>query len=114
MSFMKPVIYKGEFYLVETTHGTEFIPLDVIGDFVGAPALGETLDRDDGTNERWSWIIKTMRDYIEGNRIESVERSEGFYGRYSAPGYTDCTDWHWGASESEVRDELTNMYGDET
>jgi hypothetical protein len=112
MGFMRPVIYQGDYFLIETTHGTEFIPGDVLGEFPGAPEIGQTLDRDDDTNERWSWIIKAVRDYIEGNHIESIERRTGYYGRYSAPGYTDCTDWHWGDSEASVLVELNDMYGD--
>lgn len=115
MSFMRPFVYKGDYYLVETNHGTEFIPGDVLGDFPGAPELGQTIDRDDddASNERWSWITKAVRDYIEGNSIESIERCEGYYGRYSAPGYTDATDYSWGATEACVLDDLTNMYGEE-
>lgn len=32
--------------------------------------------------------------------------------RYSAPGYMDCTDWHYGKNKRELMRELRDMYGD--
>jgi hypothetical protein len=97
MSFMQPYIYCGPCYIVETSHGTELVPCDVVGD------LGLADDAPE--------LAKALADYVEGT-IESVEYKKVFYGRYSAPGYTDCTDWTWGASAEEVSETLESMYGD--
>lgn len=35
-----------------------------------------------------------------------------YAGRYSAPGYLDCTDWHYGNNKRELMKELRDMYGD--
>ena len=56
---------------VETNCGTEFVPLE---------QLGITLAAD-------------LRDYLEGNRVFSVQQREGYGARLFAPGYLDCTDW---------------------
>lgn len=42
---------------------------------------------------------------------ESVERREGYYARFSAPGYLDCTEWDGPyASEKEALDELAEIH----
>lgn len=33
-----------------------------------------------------------------------------YIGRLSAPGYMDCTDWHYGASYNAVADKLIDYY----
>lgn len=35
-----------------------------------------------------------------------------YAGRYSAPGYMDCTDWHYGKNLRELKRELRDFYGD--
>lgn len=35
-----------------------------------------------------------------------------YAGRYSAPGYMDCTDWAYDTNEARLRRELRSMYGD--
>lgn len=35
-----------------------------------------------------------------------------YAGRYSAPGYMDCTDWNFGTNKRELERELRDMYGD--
>ena len=40
-------------------------------------------------------------------------RSRNWYaGRYSAPGYMDCTDWNYGKNYRKLARELREMYGD--
>ena len=34
-----------------------------------------------------------------------------YAGRYSADGYMDCTDWHYGKNKRELERELRAMYG---
>ena len=36
-----------------------------------------------------------------------------YAGRYSADGYMDCTDWHYGTNKRELERELRDMYGEE-
>lgn len=36
-----------------------------------------------------------------------------YAGRYSMPGYLDCTDWDYGRNLSGLKRELRDMYGDE-
>ena len=39
--------------------------------------------------------------------------SRNYYaGRYSAPGYMDCTDWHYGKNLRQLKRELRDFYGD--
>lgn len=115
MSFMKPVIYQGDYYLVDGDHGTDLIPGDLLGDWL---EIGQTMDAcdDDPADPRyiaWKNLAVAVRHYIGNDEIYSVERCEGFYGRYSAPGYMDATDWHWGATEQEVSAELAELYGEQ-
>lgn len=80
MAFMSPVAEHLTMYRVETNVGTELVPEEVCGAIdLQSPPDGDT----------WRAIL----DYVEGSRIEGVEREEGWYGRLSAPGYLDCTDW---------------------
>lgn len=40
-----------------------------------------------------------------------VSRSRNWYaGRYSAPGYLDCTDWHYSKNERKLIKELKDAY----
>ena len=39
--------------------------------------------------------------------------SKQYAGRYSAPGYLDCTDFHFRSNRRELVRELRDMYGDE-
>jgi hypothetical protein len=91
MSFMQPVTYHGRYRLFETTAGTELIPADVC-------------DSDDP---------KDYADCLEGKfkDDELPEAVEGYYGRYSAPGYMDCTSWHRADSEEALLEELNELYG---
>ena len=36
-----------------------------------------------------------------------------YAGRYSAPGYMDCTDWQYNANLRELKRELRALYGEE-
>lgn len=36
-----------------------------------------------------------------------------YAGRYSAPGYMDCTDWHYDANKRRLARTLRDMYGDD-
>ena len=73
MGFMqRQVTEKQLWWEVETTHGTEWLPVELIGK--------EPADSD------------AFADYCEGD-VLSWEQREGFGARLSAPGYLDCTEW---------------------
>ena len=84
MSFMKPQVYQGEFWKVETSGGTYFFPTDIIGE-------------DD------------LKDCVE-NEIIETEVIVGYGARLSAPGYMDCTDWTVHETEEEAKEYLKDMY----
>jgi hypothetical protein len=76
--FMEPQAVQMKMLHVETTIGTELVPSDLVHP---TPTVGE------------------LRDYCEGEvRVfhtgdVDCERHEGWYTRFSAPGYMDCTPW---------------------
>ena len=79
MAFMRPVAERFAAYHVETSHGTEIVPEDACGS-INASNLG---DND----------LESLYQYLEGDKIEGVERKEGWYASLSAPGYMDHTEW---------------------
>lgn len=97
MAFMKPEIYKGLYFAIETTCGTEIVPADVIGRTVGTH-------------------VEAFANYLEGAPLDSEECAEcreGWLARMSAPGYMDCTAWGAYASKEAAERALSEMYGDE-
>lgn len=95
--FMKPQVYKGQYFAVETTEGTEFVPSDVIGRTVGTAA-------------------EAFENYVKGNiedPDECIECKSGWLARMNAPGYLDCTEWCAYDSETEAWEELLKAYGDD-
>ena len=93
MSFMeKQVTEKKLWWIVETTQGTECLPVDLIGK---EPADSEA-----------------FRDYCEGD-VQSWEQREGFGARLSAPGYLDCTPWSVFDTQEEAEKYLDETYGDD-
>lgn len=92
MSFMKPEVFEGEYYRVETSEGTWIVPADDAGD------VGTYGD---------------LRDYVQGDIEEpdAVATPEsGWLCRLSAPGYLDCTEWDAFGTEQEAREHLLDMY----
>lgn len=50
--------------------------------------------------------------YIDsGSTIESVTVVRGYFGRYSAPGYLDCTEWEYDTNLRRLKKTLREMYG---
>lgn len=97
MSFMKPQIYQGRYFQVNTSAGLETVPCDVVG--------SRGLARPDD-----------MLAFLEGvpdDPSETIQSEYGWIARMSAPGYMDCTDWTahktWGAASRY----LSDTYGDE-
>ncbi len=106
-SFMKPEVYKGAAWMVETMNGTECIPDDLVSleEFVG--------DEDSEAYSQWLAVaIAKLTDYCEGAiiEVENAPRS-GWLGRMSAPGYSDCTEWCLHETEQSAIDDLRSTFG---
>ena len=83
---------------VETDCGTEFVPIE---------QLGITLPG------RLADCVDILRDYLEGNRVFSIEERVGYGARLSMPGYLDCTEWAVFDTEQEAKAYLEEMYVDD-
>jgi hypothetical protein len=93
MGFMqKQITVKQSWWQVETSHGTEIVPTDLVS---SEPADSSAFE-----------------DYCEGE-VKSWELIQGFGARLSAPGYMDCTVWAVFDTEAEANDYLDEMYGDD-
>jgi len=102
MSFMQPQVYFDYAYVVETSHGTEVLPVDVVGN------LGDV-----GATPRQT-IERKLCDYLEpGAKVYSVELKGGFLARMSAPGYMDCTPWELHDTAAEAEASLRENYMDD-
>ena len=97
MSFMKPDIYTGTYYIVETRDGTDYLPEDVTGPL---SLLAE--DREE--------TLAAVRDYCDGEPVD-IDASSGVLARLSAPGYMDCTAWTPYATVEEAEAGLAEDYG---
>lgn len=121
--FMQPVIEEYDYYEVETDNGTEIIPADMVGNLEGLSKPGDELraydevkvcptDHDiESLTPRWTAALRALKDYVEGDDIQSIEFKHGFLARLSASGYMDCTDWSAHGTEQEAKDYLINTYG---
>lgn len=96
--FMKPEVYKGKYFEVETNVGTEIVPAEVLDRGVTAV------------------FVEDLYDYLEGDPNDPNElcaAKDGWLARLQAPGYLDCTSWSAHKTEKEALDYLEEMYGDE-
>lgn len=77
MSFMHPQVYEDDYFEIDTTHGTEIVPGDLIG-------------RTCATH------VEAFLNYLSGTPIdcdEEIPVKRGWLARMHAPGYLDCTEW---------------------
>lgn len=88
MPHMMPDIGHFSVYQVETTCGTECVPVDVVG------------------------RASNLQYYVEGKLLDvEPELVTGWFARLSAPGYLDCTEWSGPYStEQEARDYITDQF----
>ena len=91
--FMKPVIYYGRFFEVETSYGTEFIDQDLIG---------KTMRPTE----------KQLGEYCNGERPEFVQVVDGYGFYLSAPGYMDRTELSVCETKQQAIDSLYALIGD--
>ncbi len=85
MAFMQPVAEYFTMYHVDTNHGTEYVPQELV-----SLDLDASLDDITEANEA---ILKALEPYIEGSEVYEIAEFTGWYARLSAPGYLDCTEW---------------------
>jgi hypothetical protein len=103
MSFMqKQITDKQRWLQVETTIGTEWLPVNLVGDLPGSQFLDHEVQDTDCAD---------IQAYCEGT-IESWENIEGYGARLSAPGYLDCTEWTVFDSVEKAETYLEEMYGE--
>lgn len=105
---MKKQSYTGTYYAIETENGTQFMPEDVCGELKGMESgvMYEPVeDEREGTEfDTWQEWETQVRDYLDGNKIRSIEKCKGKLYRLSAPGYLDCTEWTTDANGPEFDD----------
>lgn len=98
MAHMQPQVYRDFYVSIETTAGTEIIPLEVYG------RISDVRPYDD------------LIPYLEGDPLdteEPPEEHEGWLARMSAPGYLDCTAWSAHSTEARAFAHLSDTYGGE-
>lgn len=81
--------------------------------FIYGPMDGVEVTLRDGSSfvfPNFAW--EDVRETYDPRDVTEVG-IRGFFGRYSAPGYLDCTEWDFDASESKLLARLNEMYGDE-
>lgn len=86
MSHMQPETYKGDYWVVETTAGTEIIPC----------AVESNPDN--------------LAMFLEGDQQAPATKHHGWLARLTAPGYLDCTTWITETTEEGARAELARTY----
>lgn len=96
MSHMLPDIQFGLFDIIETKNGTEIVP-------AGTYSEAEILKLIDNPN---------IHELLIATHNGSYNQVEGWFVRFSAPGYMDCTDWN-GPYDSDLHAirELDEQYG---
>lgn len=87
--FMQPETVYGTFYaLIVDSNDAEMIPEDIL------------------------WV--TLRELVETSVSIEIVKWTGWFGRMSAPGYTDCTEWGGPyETQEEALNELSELYGDD-
>lgn len=93
---------------VETTQGTEFLPVADLGLWV----RDSEADVQPLTDQERETYKKQIWQYTEGEPQE-WETVQGYGARLSAPGYLDCTEWTVFETPEEAEAYLAEMYDDE-
>lgn len=83
---------------IESMSGTYFVP-----SFVESTAVELN---EQATTERLS-------QYVPSGEVLSYEVVKGYFGRYSASGFLDCTDWSFSPNRRKLEKELRDMYGND-
>jgi len=106
MGFMEldiPSLTKARHVVVDTQDGTYIVP----NHLVNTDVLKALVDL--GGVDRFHFLFdefaRLLQDYVEpkADRWNAIDVTKpGYVGRYSAPGYMDCTDWHFSTSLKEL------------
>lgn len=99
MPFMLPRIELADWYEIDTTAGTDWLPADL---------LPSTM-LDGETSDDPAFLAK-FSDYCEGTPQLVTMRRHWYGARLSAPGYLDCTEWSVFASMQEARAFLRDFH----
>lgn len=111
MGFMEEqVTRKMDWIEIDGTHGTTWVPAE---DF---PMLKNAVMMMQDTAEPSEASLDLADEVYEGGKesIQSLQITNGFGARLSAPGYMDCTEWSVFDTAKEAEEYLKEMYGDES
>ena len=104
MSFMQLQVYKkGRLYCADCAK-------------CGATMYAHEWITDDFNGDRDAMQAGTARCPECGGHADAdtfTDCGRQYAGRYSAPGYMDCTDWSFGTNRRNLERELRNMYDGE-
>jgi len=100
------------------------VKADMMEKFVYGPMDGAEVEQANGESFTLPWFPEDQKKFgdISVEAIASmtgedpsdlvkVTKVNGFFGRYSAPGYMDATDWVFGKTQEECEAELEANYG---
>lgn len=121
MGFMKPYTYVGDLICYEDEDGVEsFVDVDWLKDRTAADELREAqgmmLDADGEFSLK---AQASLREIFNGwgainERMPTMTLKPGkHYGRLTADGYMDCTEWYVNDSDEELWDELIAAHGED-
>lgn len=102
-SAMKPEVYEGYAFEVETLVGTECVPLLSVF-YKHEP------------EDPLAFPAETFTDYLEGepcDLAEYIDAEQGWLARIHLPGYSDSTPWALYQTAEEAVEDLIEMYGEE-
>lgn len=105
---VKQITNKQIGWAVDTQCGTFFVP----GHVQPVPAWLRTDEEiHDNDWEVFKIVCDLVRDYVpvDMNMVIYIEAVRGYFGRWSAPGYTDATEWVYGSTKRDVAQQL-NQY----
>ena len=88
---------------VETTNGTEYLPVDLVGDLPDSQFLDGGITEDNSAD---------VQAYCDGT-VQSWKNIKGYGARLSAPGYMDCTEWAVFDTPDKAEQYLQEMYHDD-
>lgn len=102
----KEITDKQKWYEIDGPQGREFVPADLVG------TEDEELNRFI-EGEMKGPVPEALAQYCENTEAWTIERTEGYGARMSAPGYLDCTDWSVFDTPEKAEKHLDEMYGDD-
>lgn len=121
--FMKPQTYIGDLIFYVNEDGDEVM---VSTEWLKSPLLRDALLAGDEVDLEYIWRRygregdAWLKAWSELEQYGRVAKSANLtlardkqYGRLSADGYMDCTDWHYADSEIELWEQLVQSYGEE-